>query len=223
MNVYGFLSLLFRLLHFIDDRDAGIVLATYFGYVVSTPESMLSISKIMKPNTLERPRILELGSGCGIVGLEAAHLCSGSKVSLTDLPEAMGILGQNVSKTSSSTRSRVSTAILDWDNPLPYAIARSRFDLLIVSDCTYNPDSGPALVNTLVAIITGSPAALIIVSMKRRHDSEAAFFDLMAGAGFVEVESKTVRLPDKTRQVTEQPLEVVEIYVYRKGRPNHHM
>lgn len=184
---------------------------------------MPSISKIMKANTPERPKILELGSGCGIVGLEAAHLCSGSKVFLTDLPEAMEILEQNVSKTNSSTRSRVSTVILDWDNPLPHEITRFHYDLLIVSDCTYNPDSGPALVNTLVAIITESPAALIIVSMKIRHDSEAVFFDLMAGAGFVEIESKTVQLPDKTRQENEQSLEVVEIYVYRKGTPNHHI
>lgn len=183
---------------------------------------MPSISKIMEPNTSgKQSSIIELGSGCGIVGLEAARLCPRSNVFLTDLPDAMNILEQNVNKTDAATRGRVSAVVLDWDNPLPYEIARNHYNLVIVSDCTYNPDSGPALVNTLAAILTKSPAALIIVSMKIRHESEAIFFDLMAGAGFLEIESMTVRLPDQIRQETGQSLEVVEIYVYKKGTANH--
>lgn len=179
---------------------------------------MPSLAKILKNNTSHTPRVIELGSGCGIVGLEVAHLCPVSDVYLTDLPETMDILNHNVSKAKfTSTRRRVATAILEWDKPLPDDVAKNYYDLVIVSDCTYNSDSIPALVRTLAALIANSPAALIVISMKVRHDSEAIFFDLMAEAGLIETESTSIELPDRIRQETKQPLEAVDVYVYGKN------
>lgn len=167
------------------------------------------------------PKVLELGSGCGIVGLQIAHLCPSSEVLLTDLHEAMGILDYNVKKSGLlSRRGKVATTVLDWDAALPDEMSRAKYDLVIVSDCTYNSDSIPALVQTLTAIVSSSPAALIVISMKVRHDSEAIFFDLMAEAGLGEIEHSTIPLPDRCRNHIGQSLEVIDVYVYGKIIPN---
>lgn len=200
-------------------RDAGIALAAYLSTLMLQQRTISDLAKLLQRSTPRGPRILELGSGCGIVGLEIAALCSAGNVLLTDLPAAMDILNHNVERAKLITsRGKLATAVLDWDEPLPERVRKQRFDLMIVSDCTYNPDSVPALVKTLSAVAENSSDALILVSLKVRHDSEAIFFDLMASAEFVEAEHDAIPLPDRHRSETGQELEAVEIYVYRRQK-----
>lgn len=180
------------------------------------PRPISDLAKLLQRTTPRGPRILELGSGCGIVGLLVADLCSTSDVLLTDLPEAMDMLNHNVEYARFvSSKGKLATAVLDWNEPLPERVAKQGSDLVIVSDCTYNPDSIPGLVQSLSSVAEVSPDLLIVVSLKMRHDSEAIFFDLMAGADFVEAEHTAVPLPDRYRDETGQELEVVHVYVYR--------
>lgn len=199
-------------------RDAGVALTAFLSMLVLQPRATTTsdLAKLLQRSILHSPRVFELGSGCGIVGLQVADLCSTSDVLLTDLPDAVDILNHNVEHAKSvSKRGKIATAVLDWDEPLPERVSTQRFDLVIVSDCTYNPDSIPKLVKTLSSIAENSPDALIVVSLKKRHDSEAIFFDLMAGAEFVEAEHTAVPLPDRYKGESRQELEAVEIYVYR--------
>lgn len=180
------------------------------------PRPTSDVAKLLQNPTPRALRVLELGSGCGIVGLKVADLCSVSDVLLTDLPDAMEILNHNVERAKFvSSRGKLATAVLDWDEPLPERVGRRQFELVIVSDCTYNPDSIPVLVKTMSAVAENSPNGFVVVSLKVRHDSEAIFFDLMAGAKFVETEHTTIPLPDRYRSETGQELEAVEVYVYR--------
>ena len=187
--------------------------------LVLQPSPTSDLAKLLQRSTPCGPRVLELGSGCGIAGLQVADLCPTSDVLLTDLLNAMDVLKHNVGRANFvSNKGKIATAILDWDESLPERVAKRRFDLVIVSDCTYNPDSIPKLVKTLNSVADDSPNALIVVSLKVRHDSEAIFFDLMAGAGFVEAEHTAFSLPDQYRSETGQELEVVDIYVYRSRK-----
>ena len=128
----------------------------------------------------------------------------------------MDLLNRNVEIAKSGpSRGELATAVLDWGEPLPRMIAKQQFDLVVLSDCTYNPDSMPGLVKTLSSLARVSPNALTVVSLKKRHDSEVIFFDLMAGANFIEVEHSAISLPDRCRTETRQDLEMVEVYVYR--------
>lgn len=129
----------------------------------------------------------------------------------------MDILNSNVAKAKRASKSgRITTAVLDWQDDLPVEISNVLYDIIIISECTYNTNSIPALVRTVGALVEKSPAALMVVSTKVRHDSEAMFFDLMARAGLAEIEHVNVLLPDKKRIRMDQSLESVDIYTFGK-------
>ena len=197
-------------------RDAGLALAAFLGSLVLQPRPTSNLARLLQRSNPQGFSILELGSGCGITGLHIADLCSRSTVLLTDLPDAMEILDRNVESAQPvSSGVKFATAVLDWDAPLPDMVAKQRFDLVVLSDCTYNSNSIPGLVNTLSSIARSSPHTLIAIALKVRHESEAIFFDLMTRADFIRVEHTAIPLPDRCRSETGQELEVVEIYVYR--------
>ena len=197
-------------------RDAGLALVAFLGSLVLQPRPTSKLARLLQRSKPQDLSILELGSGCGITGLHIADLCSGSNVLLTDLPVAMEILDRNVESAQPvSSGVKLATAVLDWDAPLPDMVAKQRFDLVVLSDCTYNCNSIPGLVTTLSSIARSSPHTLVVIALKVRHDSEAIFFDLMTRADFIRVEHTAIPLPDRCRSETGQELEVVEIYVYR--------
>ena len=197
--------------------DAGVVLAVFFSDIVKLPHSPHDVSELAK--RLQRstgPRIIELGSGCGIVGLQLAQLCSKAQVVLTDLPEAMEILDQNISLASLASESRVSKAELNWDEDLPRHIREQTYDVVAVSDCTYNADSIPALVQTLARLIEQSPEALIVVAMKVRHTSEAIFHELMVKTKLRECSQRTIETPSALDESLGLDNEKVDIYTYKR-------
>ncbi len=167
------------------------------------------------PNSSE---VLELGSGCGIVGIGFAQLFDNCNVLLTDLPEAMEVLYCNINQARPASGSQLFKVSLDWDNDLPTAMAERRYDVVLVSDCTYNSDSIPSLVRTLCALTRNSLGVFIIVSMKVRHSSESVFFDMMDDAGFRVQNEVRFPMPDRHRSLSGQELENVEIYIFRNAR-----
>jgi predicted nicotinamide N-methyase len=154
---------------------------------------------------------LELGAGCGIVGitLGTAFRDVTRKILLTDLSEASEILEHNLS-LSTLSRSKISHKVLDWSEPLPEFVQKEIWNLVLVADCTYNPDFVPDLVGTLKRVQVGNEGVLILLAMKVRHDSEMVFFELMANEGFVVVEKGKVPLG-----VMGAEEEEIEIYVFR--------
>ena len=162
--------------------------------------------------------MIELGSGCGIVGISLAQRLPNCDLVLTDLPEAMEILEYNISKAKPVKSSSIRAETLNWDEPLPRRLSEDPFNLILVSDCTYNSDSIPTLVVTMSRLMARSPNALIIVSMKVRHSSEDIFFDLMKGAGLGIDDHFAIPLPSNLG-LEDGELENVEIYVFKSARP----
>jgi predicted nicotinamide N-methyase len=154
--------------------------------------------------------ILELGAGCGIVGITLATYFPTSRILLTDLPEATSILTHNLSPLPPSLK--ITHQILDWSQPLPSDTASQSFDLVVVADCTYNPDVVPDLVNTLRGVAEGNRDVLVLVAMKVRHETEMVFFDLMTESGFVVKGKGGIPLP-----VLEGEDERIEIYGFQRG------
>jgi len=153
------------------------------------------VEQLLGSTTSRELNVIELGSGCGIVGISLAQSLSNCDVTLTDLPEAAEIVRRNLDVMRPVTSSTANFLPLIWEEPLPKEICSRSFDLILVADCTYNPDSSSALVKTLSAIVESSPEAVILLAMKVRHSSELIFFDYMEMANFVTASQMKLPLP----------------------------
>ncbi|KAI1634528.1 hypothetical protein F4809DRAFT_508925 [Biscogniauxia mediterranea] len=177
-----------------------------------------------------------------------------STVLLTDLPEAeeraranmaradvvlTGVAltagGDPEARPDALRATRLQYENLDWDEgrrgrfgPLVRAAA-APWDLVVLSDCTYNVDSLPALVGTLSALhelsVTagmrgdggeeeeeGGFKSTVLLATKPRHESEKALFGLLDAEGWRYRLWKGIPLPKMGEED-----EVVEIYLLEKG------
>jgi methylase of polypeptide subunit release factors len=122
-------------------RDAGIALSC------QTPalrNSTSDLAKALRPSPFKPHfNVLELGTGCGMVGIAIAQIIPNSKVLLTDLPEAREIVERNINSVTTAPGASLAFMELDWDADLPHDLqsASDQLDLVLAADCTYNPDS----------------------------------------------------------------------------------
>lgn len=170
---------------------------------------MPALSQLLKTPRSSPLQAVELGAGCGIVGIALAAMRPNCDVLLTDLSEVEEIVTLNLKEASPRPSSHVHFQTLDWDKPLPNLGSRA-IDLILVSDCTYNVDSLPTLVSVLDQLVRTSPETLVLVALKRRHESEAVFFDLMRTAAFTSVRTN-IHLPTQHDEVDQ-----IELHCYSR-------
>lgn len=104
--------------------------------------------------TLEGLNVLELGAGCGLPGL-AAWEAGAARVLLTDLVEHMDGL-KDVINANEAPMHMVSTAPLDWTQPLPEAIRTTRWDVVLAADCVFWPHLFDPLLSTIASILSSA-------------------------------------------------------------------
>lgn len=217
LDTFGNTSLHTMQLILLRDRDGGLAMVAYLKDITSTKLDATvpsQTARLLRAQNPARLSVLELGCGCGMVGIALAQMRPRCEIYLTDLPEAMGILEQNISVAQPAEGSSLTSTTLDWYDEVPFRIRETVFDVILVSECTYNSDSLPALVKTLSSLVSISMEARIILSTKVRHSSEAAFFEMMLAAGFIELEHSSIKLPDPLRSQRGDLLELVEMYVF---------
>lgn len=174
---------------------------------------MPALARLLRANRLQQIKILELGAGCGIVGIALASWFPNCVIQLTDQAEAQDILSRNLNQATLARSSSLQAWALDWNDESPAPYSERDLALVVVSDCTYNSDSCPDLVKTLTRISLTSPEVKILVATKRRHDSEKIFFDLMQDAQLNLLEKTIVHLPcAPSISDTTQP--EIELYLY---------
>lgn len=160
-----------------------------------------------------RLKAIELGTGCGIVGIQLASCYRRCDVTLTDLPSAAEIVESNLAAANLQEQSSARFEALDWDDHDASASSvwdppGDGYDLILVSDCTYNWDVIPALVRTIARLasiranraadVGSSPvnsSTLTVIAMKKRHDDEDLFFDEMAKQRLQQVDVELVPIP----------------------------
>lgn len=178
--------------------DGSQALAQHIDQIISlqTPTTLPLLEYVLVSATYRRLHVLELGCGCGTVGIALAQSVPDCSVILTDLEEVTELVEANIARMRPAISSNVSFEPLDWEaETLPPRITSRTNDLIIVSECTYNTDTLRPLVRTLVKLVDRSPKAVIVISTKTRHESEAAFFTMMKDAGLVEDGTMRVALP----------------------------
>ncbi|KAI1808571.1 putative methyltransferase-domain-containing protein [Daldinia bambusicola] len=220
--------------------DAGVVTASFLGDACSSKKGICDVLPIRKDSF----NVLELGSGVGILGITLAqvlergvvygHTSSKATVLLTDLSEAEERARSNIARAEVALSQinpdgptvTLQYEDLDWDEGKHGrfgALASARaWDLIILSDCTYNVDSLPALVGTLSALHAANvkhyheaeadSKTSVILATKPRHSSEQALFGLLSSADWRYSVLKSIPLP----KLGEED-EVVEIYLLEKG------
>jgi predicted nicotinamide N-methyase len=151
-------------------------------------------------------RVLELGSGTGLVGMAAAAVL-GASVLLTDLPEIEGNLTRNVRQNRPAIEvlgGSVTSAVLDWSSPKeilfpaihdPADNAQSSnsdpislFPIIVAADSIYAKEHPAMLVNAISAWTSLTSDARVLIELPRREGYEAELHDFrkrMFGLGLV--------------------------------------
>lgn len=131
-------------------------------------------------NVKRRPRlrILELGSGTGVVGIAASAIL-GADVTVTDLPHVLLNLKFNVDANSGILAARggeVQVAPLSWgENEEMEAIGRD-YDLIIGSDVVYHDNLYDPLLQTLKFLLLEGEKKVFLMGHLRRWKKESGFF-----------------------------------------------
>ncbi|CAE6341931.1 hypothetical protein RSOLAG22IIIB_02754 [Rhizoctonia solani] len=115
-------------------------------------------SAILNHERLANSRIVELGSGTGVLGCALLPLLSGGgHITLTDLPELIPLLRKNAKSD------KVSVEPLDWTWQI---LPKFTADLVLCIDCIYNT----ALVRPLVRVLGTFDAPILVVIELRDED-----------------------------------------------------
>jgi predicted nicotinamide N-methyase len=136
--------------------------------------------------------VLELGCGTGLIGLTLAILLQNSRVTLTDLAEASDLIGRNIASNKYAAGSSVDFQVLKWADYPPWL---RTYDLVVVGDCTYNPDYSQDLLDCL-DYVTGRET-LVIIATKIRHEAEKDFDDLLLRSDLVEKNTQRIFLENE--------------------------
>lgn len=135
------------------------------------------------PALSRRLRVLELGSGTGLVGIATAAIL-GASVTVTDLPQALPNLRHNAGANAGAVARRggaVRVAALRWGVAEDAAAVGSHFDLVLGSDLVYHDHLYDPLLQTLRCFLLGNGGcetekAVFVMAHLRRWKKESAFF-----------------------------------------------
>jgi predicted nicotinamide N-methyase len=128
--------------------------------------------------------VLELGAGCGVLGMGLAASGSFPQVILTD--HNTDWLHKNVERNRDLVGDRIQVHKLDWgmeqdsrslEASLVGQQPRQTLDWIVGSDILYDPSSHRALVSTLRRFAEPNNAS-ILLAYPRRQDNEAAFVSI---------------------------------------------
>ena len=106
-----------------------------------------------------RPRVLELGTGTGLVGLAASALFP-MNAYLTDLDSIVSNLQRNVAENvciAERSNSIVNVGPLDWSATHPNLPEEKRYHFILAADSLYAPQHAQWLVSTMDAYLTKDP------------------------------------------------------------------
>ncbi|PWN41840.1 hypothetical protein IE81DRAFT_367187 [Ceraceosorus guamensis] len=112
---------------------------------------------------------------------------------VTDLSSALELIQSNIDDNRTLLQAQqsftpesllIEPLMLDWDEQLPALLRDDQPDLVLVSDCTYNPESFPSLCRTIRDLLTrpsaprgnGPHAPVCLLSKKHRHAAEEALW-----------------------------------------------
>ncbi|KAK4654495.1 hypothetical protein QC762_403330 [Podospora pseudocomata] len=199
--------------------DSGIATVSLLAdmFLSTSPKGnpMPALKQLLQQDRDRPLNILEVGCGIGTLGIGVARLLALKKaprqtttrILMTDLPEAEERARANIARQAEALSQAPAPSLdfesLDWidgqNGVFGAQVQDNTWDLIVVSDCTYNTDTLSPLVKTLSALHghsgEQSVRPKVFLSTKSRHSSEREFWDLMAADGWSIEEEATLPLP----------------------------
>lgn len=111
--------------------------------------------------------VLELGSGCGLVGILCSHL--GAEVVLTDKAEVLEHTRENAELNPLPDARTVPVLELKWGADLADRFTRGSFDMVIGSDLIYHEELRRPLLLSLLQLV-GPHTVIILASASRNGE-----------------------------------------------------
>lgn len=150
--------------------DSGVVLGKFLEHAVESGRIHLQGKKVV-----------ELGSGCGLVGCIAALL--GGQVILTDLPDRLRLLKKNVeANLYGDVRGSATVDELTWGDELDHDIKDPLPDYVLGSDVIYSEGAVMDLLATLLDL-SGTQTTVILAG-ELRNDAILEYFLQAAAEDF---------------------------------------
>ncbi|KAL3766545.1 hypothetical protein ACHAW5_000780 [Stephanodiscus triporus] len=137
-----------------------------------------------RPELVRNKSVLELGSGCGLVGLSSG-IIGAYKVVMTDLKYALPLMLENVKRNESSWRGidkgskTIECKECDWFRPPPISELFSNNngpDVILVADCVWLAPLIAPLLRTLETY-TDDSTTVIITYQQRGKDAHEEFWE----------------------------------------------
>eukprot|EP00668_Euglena_longa_P016569 GGOE01020843.1.p2 GENE.GGOE01020843.1~~GGOE01020843.1.p2 ORF type:complete len:284 (-),score=72.25 GGOE01020843.1:73-924(-) len=155
------------------------------------------------------PTVLEVGAGCGLLGLVLAHY--GCRVVLTDQPSTVPSLCRNAIANEVATANRAAVLPLFWGSKedIEAVATKGPFDIVVGTDVFFSP----ALVEPLLATIhkLTTPLSTVYLCMQERcPDSHRQFLKQAPKYFVVEDDTPLVRRLPGCRFATE-----LECFLFR--------
>ncbi|CAH3917118.1 unnamed protein product [Pieris brassicae] len=169
-----------------------------------------------KPDFLSGVRVLELGSGLGVVGLTAATL--GAQVTLTDLPEALPLLRLNIAENKSKIASMGGYSIAEslvWGDKNS-DIHKQDFDMILLADCIYYEDAVDTLIETLKSLNDTINKKPTIYLTQELRDSEIqkklwkSFYEKLTEYFYIE------KVPEEEQHINYRSSDIVLLKITKK-------
>ena len=120
-------------------------------------------------NSFRKKRVVEIGSGTGIVGLQLAAL--GADVILTDREEYSELLNYNIDKNRPALTGNAQAKTLFWGDEIQLQEdSWQNLDFVIVANCVYHSIELDQLVNTIRSLCPENSSTQLLCCYELRND-----------------------------------------------------
>jgi predicted nicotinamide N-methyase len=122
----------------------------------------------------QRGKIIEIGSGTGLVGLSLGLSIpdnNDAEIWITDIDELVPLMEKNIELNE--LKGTVHAAALSWGEPLP-DYAKNHVDVILAADCVYLEKAFPLLEKTLLDLTTED--TFVLMSYRKRRKADSKFF-----------------------------------------------
>ena len=165
---------LFPLTTLLNERDESLeIYQTKIGSVGSWCwESAICLAEYCYDhmfNQFQNKRIVEIGSGTGVVGLQVCAL--GGRVTLTDREEYLELLNYNIQKNIHALTGTARAKTLFWGDDLPADDDDFRnVDYVIVANCVYHSIELEHLIQTICNLCPENCSTCLLCCYELRND-----------------------------------------------------